>query len=87
MVPWLTAPAVPGDKGARKPAAWADPRATGFFITSRPVPACLDVLNKHAPHLLLADDVSACEVTGANLVWRGSAGQGSRTAALLVVTG
>ncbi|MDX2854431.1 hypothetical protein PV342_39695 [Streptomyces sp. PA03-3a] len=51
----LTAPSGPD---ARELAGWADPRATTFFFTSRPVPPWLPVLQEHAPHLLLADEAA-----------------------------
>ncbi|MGW5928788.1 hypothetical protein ACWF2L_21440 [Streptomyces anulatus] len=51
---------------AREIASWTDPRATWFFFNSGPTPAWLEVLQEHAPHLLLADedDVGTWHVPG-----------------------
>ncbi|MFD8396369.1 hypothetical protein ACFV2N_46160 [Streptomyces sp. NPDC059680] len=48
----------PGEQEARELAGWADPRATGFFFRSGPAAAWLEVLDEHAPHLLLADETT-----------------------------
>ncbi|WP_405834237.1 hypothetical protein [Streptomyces sp. NBC_00105] len=36
--------AAPGEKEAREPGGWMDPRATGFFFRSAPAAAWLEVL-------------------------------------------
>ncbi|MCX4550395.1 hypothetical protein [Streptomyces sp. NBC_01500] len=54
----LAALAEPGEKEAREIADWADARATWFFFGSGPAPAWLEVLQEHAPHLLLADEAA-----------------------------
>ncbi|MGW1288632.1 hypothetical protein ACWD4N_34385, partial [Streptomyces sp. NPDC002586] len=51
----LTALEDPGEAQALELARWADPRATSYFFRSRPAPAWLEILQGHAPHLLLAD--------------------------------
>lgn len=48
----------PGEKEARELAGWADPRAEAYFFRSGPAAAWLEVLNEHAPHLLLADEAA-----------------------------
>jgi hypothetical protein len=48
----------PGEKEARELAGWADPRAEAYFFRSGPAAAWLEVLNEHAPHLLLADEAT-----------------------------
>ncbi|MEW2259701.1 hypothetical protein [Streptomyces sp. NPDC047869] len=40
---------------AKELAGWADPRATDFFFRSGPATAWLNVLQEHAPHLLMPD--------------------------------
>lgn len=40
---------------AKELASWADPRATDFFFRSGPTTAWLNVLQEHAPHLLMPD--------------------------------
>ncbi|MEV7060905.1 hypothetical protein AB0N95_36310 [Streptomyces microflavus] len=45
----------PGPEHARELARWADPRATAYFLRSRPAAAWLPLLEQHALHLLLAD--------------------------------
>ncbi|WP_329020286.1 hypothetical protein [Streptomyces sp. NBC_01601] len=54
----LAALAGPGEEEAREMAGWADPRAEAYFFRSGPAAAWLDVLEEHAPHLLLADEAS-----------------------------
>ncbi|UGQ11073.1 hypothetical protein LO772_30400 [Yinghuangia sp. ASG 101] len=54
----LAALAEPSEKEALEIANWADPRATWFFFGSGPAPAWLEVLQEHAPHLLLADEAA-----------------------------
>ncbi|MFE6274090.1 hypothetical protein ACFVQ9_35475 [Streptomyces goshikiensis] len=51
----LTALQDPGPGHVRELARWADPRATAYFLRSRPAPAWLPLLQEHAPHLLLPD--------------------------------
>ncbi|TKS96413.1 hypothetical protein [Streptomyces lasalocidi] len=51
----FTALTRPGPEHALELARWADPRATAFFLRSRPAPAWLALLQQHAPHLLLPD--------------------------------
>ncbi|MFB8401133.1 hypothetical protein [Streptomyces sp. NPDC055912] len=45
----------PGGKEAAELAGWADPRAEAYFFRSGPAATWLEVLDDHAPHLLLAD--------------------------------
>ncbi|MFJ3279011.1 hypothetical protein [Streptomyces halstedii] len=40
---------------AKELAGWADPRATDYFFRSGPATAWLNVLQEHAPHLLMPD--------------------------------
>jgi hypothetical protein len=45
----------PGAAEAAELARWADPRATDYFFRSGPATAWLEVLQEHAPHLLMPD--------------------------------
>ncbi|MFE2046382.1 hypothetical protein ACFXAZ_36770 [Streptomyces sp. NPDC059477] len=55
----LTALKDPGTAEAAELARWADPRAADYFFRSGLAPAWLDVLQEHAPHLLLPDGSAA----------------------------
>ncbi|MFD7637042.1 hypothetical protein ACFV8G_26525, partial [Streptomyces sp. NPDC059873] len=51
----LAALQAPGAAEAAELAGWADPRATDYFFRCGPAPVWLNVLQEHAPHLLMPD--------------------------------
>ncbi|WP_411101066.1 hypothetical protein [Streptomyces sp. x-45] len=51
----LSALQQPGAAEAAELARWADPRATDYFFRCGPATAWLNVLQEHAPHLLMPD--------------------------------
>ncbi|MFI1002467.1 hypothetical protein ACH4RD_21640 [Streptomyces galbus] len=51
----LSALQQPGAAEAAELARWADPRATDYFFRCGPATAWLEVLQEHAPHLLMPD--------------------------------
>ncbi|WP_279617143.1 hypothetical protein [Streptomyces regalis] len=51
----LAALTQPGAAEAAELARWSDPRATDYFFRCGPAPRWLNVLQEHAPHLLMPD--------------------------------
>ncbi|MBW8797851.1 MAG: hypothetical protein JF597_30975 [Streptomyces sp.] len=51
----LAALQAPGEAEVAELARWSDPRATDYFFRCGPAPAWLNVLQEHAPHLLMPD--------------------------------